>query len=136
MTCNDVPGRVEEWHNPGKTVSECTTDRKHRPYIERLSTQHQTVLATFLGFRKPLYSMYRITLHRTQFTVRPVAPHFSLIVGVKSEVPQDTQKHIITRSLVCRVKSQFYHCTTWFLSIVSYSALRLLLAVLMQGKAW
>jgi len=24
--------------------------------IERLSTQHQTVLATFLGFRKPLYS--------------------------------------------------------------------------------
>ena len=80
--------------------------------------------------------MYRIVLHRTQFTVRPVAPHFSLIMGVKSEVPQDAQKHIITRSLVCRVKSQFYHCTTWFLSIVSYSALHLLLAVLMQGKAW
>jgi len=40
MTCNDVPGRVEEWHNPGKTVSECTTDRKHRPYNR--TTEHST----------------------------------------------------------------------------------------------
>ena len=26
--CNDVPGRVEEWHSHGKAASECTTDRK------------------------------------------------------------------------------------------------------------
>jgi len=23
---NDVPGHVEDWHIPGKTASECTTD--------------------------------------------------------------------------------------------------------------
>jgi len=32
IMCNDIPGRVEEWHILGKTklqVSEGTTDRKH-----------------------------------------------------------------------------------------------------------
>jgi len=36
-------------------VSECTTELQTRT-VERLSARHQTVLATFLGFRKLLYS--------------------------------------------------------------------------------
>jgi len=71
MTWYDVPRRVEEWQIPGKQqVSECATDCKH--------ARHQTVLAMFLGFRKPLYSCtegmcYSSTrpctsYHVTQFT--------------------------------------------------------------------
>jgi len=71
--CNDIPGRVEEWHSHGKDASECTTDRKHRPYNNWAFDIR--VLATFLGFRKPLYSLYRMchtsthpgtSLHMTQ----------------------------------------------------------------------
>ena len=51
-----VLGCVEEWHIPGKTASKLVHYRLRTRTIERLSTRHQTVLAMFLGFRKPLYS--------------------------------------------------------------------------------
>jgi len=49
-------------------VSECATDCKTQT-VEQLSTRHQTVLATFLRFRKPLYSCTRpgTSYHVTQF---------------------------------------------------------------------
>jgi len=47
---------VEEWHIPGKTASKRVRYRLQTRTVERLSARHQTVLATFLGFRKPLYS--------------------------------------------------------------------------------
>jgi len=50
ITCNDVPGRVEEWHIPGKTASKQVHYQLQTRTIERLSSQHQIVLATFLGF--------------------------------------------------------------------------------------
>ena len=56
VTWYDVPGRMEEWHIPGKTASKRVRYRLQTRTVERLSAWHQTVLATFLGFRKPLYS--------------------------------------------------------------------------------
>jgi len=53
---SDVPGCVEEWHIPGKTASKWVPYWSQTRAVERLSAWHQTVLATFLGFRKPLYS--------------------------------------------------------------------------------
>ena len=52
ITCNDVPGRVEEWHIPGKTgaLLIANTDQKTTECL------NQTVLVMFLGFRKLLYS--------------------------------------------------------------------------------
>jgi len=47
---------VEEWHIPGKTASKQVRYRLQTRTVERLSARHQTVLPTFLGFRKPLYS--------------------------------------------------------------------------------
>ena len=52
----DVPGRVEEWHHPGKTASKRVRYRLQTWTVEQLSARHQTDLTTFLGFRKPLYS--------------------------------------------------------------------------------
>jgi len=52
----DIPGRVEEWHIPRKTASKRVRYRSQTQTVERLSARHQAVLATFLGFRKPLYS--------------------------------------------------------------------------------
>ena len=40
---------------------QCTTNRKQT--TEGLSTQHQAVLVTFVGFRKPLYSCIEGTCH-------------------------------------------------------------------------
>ena len=51
-----VGGRMEEWHIPRKTASKWVHYRLQTWTVEWLSTQHQAVLATFLGFRKPLYS--------------------------------------------------------------------------------
>jgi len=47
---------VEEWHIPGKTAGKRVRYRLRTRTVERLSARLQTVLATFLGFRKPLYS--------------------------------------------------------------------------------
>jgi len=47
---------VEEWHIPGETASKRVHYRLQTRTAERLSARHQTVLATFLGFKKPLYS--------------------------------------------------------------------------------
>ena len=51
-----VPGHVEEWHIPRQTVSKRVHYWSQTWTVERLSAQHQRVLATFLGFRKLLYS--------------------------------------------------------------------------------
>ena len=56
IMCNDVPGHVEKWHIPRKNTSKWVCYRSQPRTIEWLSAQHQTVLVTFLGFRKPLYS--------------------------------------------------------------------------------
>jgi len=45
--------RVEEWHIPGKTASKRVRYQLQTRIIEGLSTRHQTVLATFVVFRKP-----------------------------------------------------------------------------------
>ena len=52
----DVPGRVEAWHISTKTASKRVRYRLQTRTVERLNARHQTVLAAFLGFRKPLYS--------------------------------------------------------------------------------
>jgi len=56
ITCSDVPGCVEEWHIPPKNASKWVHYWSQTRAVEWLSAQHQTVLVTFLGFRKPLYS--------------------------------------------------------------------------------
>jgi len=75
--CSDVPGRVEEWHIPRKTASKWVRYRLQTRTVEQLSTRHQTVLVTFLGFRKSPYSCIEgmrhsstcpgTSLHTTQF---------------------------------------------------------------------
>ena len=62
--------------------------------IERLSTWYQTALATFLGFRKPLYSCTEgmchssihpgTSLHMTQFS----RPSSTLVLQVSTMLPQ------------------------------------------------
>ena len=47
---------MEEWHIPGKAASKRVHYRLQTRTVERLSARHQAVLATFLGFKKPLYS--------------------------------------------------------------------------------
>jgi len=54
---------MEEWHIPGKTASRQVPYKLKTRTIERLSARHQTVLATFLGFRKPLYSCIEGVCH-------------------------------------------------------------------------
>jgi len=56
VTCSDVPGRVEKWHIPGKTAGKWVHYRSQIRTLQWLSVRHQTVLAMFLGFRKPLCS--------------------------------------------------------------------------------
>jgi len=78
ITCSNVPGCVEEWHIPRKTASKWVCYRLQTRTVERLSAWHQTVLATFLGFRKPLYSCTEgichsstrpgMSVHRFSFT--------------------------------------------------------------------
>ena len=53
---HDVPGRVEDWHIPRKTTNKWVRYRSQTQTVEWLNTWHQTVLVTFLGFRKPLYN--------------------------------------------------------------------------------
>ena len=52
ITCSDIPGRVEEWHIPGKATSKQVRYGLQTRTVKQLSAQHQTVLVTFLGFRK------------------------------------------------------------------------------------
>jgi len=63
VTCNDVPGHVEEWHIPGKTASKRIRYQLQTRTVERLSAQHQTVLVTFFGIRKLLYSCTKVMCH-------------------------------------------------------------------------
>ena len=56
VTWYGILGCVEEWHIPGKTKSKRVHYRLQTRTIERRNTWHHTVLATFLGFRKLLYS--------------------------------------------------------------------------------
>jgi len=61
---------MEEWHISRKTASEWVHDRSQIRTIEQLGTRYQAVLATFLGFRMPLYSCtervcYSSTYHPT-----------------------------------------------------------------------
>ena len=68
-------GRVEEWHIPSKTTSKWVHYWSRAWNEEWLSAEHQTVLVTFLGFRKLLYSatpphvhpMSRYIIARDQF---------------------------------------------------------------------
>jgi len=47
---------VEEWHIPGKTASKRVRYLSQTQTIQRLSSQHQTVLAMFLKSKKPFYN--------------------------------------------------------------------------------
>ena len=90
MTYLDA-GRVEEWHIPGETVSKRVCYRLQTRTVEWLSTQHQTVLATFLGLRKSLYSCTEGMCHSS---TRP---------GTSYHVTQwHTHTHSSKRGVVCR----------------------------------
>jgi len=65
---------MEEWRIPGKTASKRVCYRSQTHTIEQLSTQHQTVLATFLGFRSCFTAVQKecatpphVSLHMTEF---------------------------------------------------------------------
>jgi len=72
ITCNDIPGLVEEWHLPGKTASKWVR-YQHTQTVERLRAWYQTVSwvqkATLQLYRRnvPLLHMSRYVIARDQF---------------------------------------------------------------------
>jgi len=87
VTWHDVLGRMEEWHITGKTASKWVRYRLQTRTVE-LSARHQTVVATFLVFRKPLYSCREGMCHSS---IRP---------GTSNHVTQFYQAFLRVQSTV------------------------------------
>jgi len=100
----DVTGRVEEWHIPGKTASKRVPYRLQTRTVERLSARHQTDLATFLGFGKPLYSCTEGMCHSsTRPTSRYVIPRDSVLPGLSLPLVSQARLFILSIQDVLRL---------------------------------
>jgi len=94
--------------------------RSQTQTVQQLSAQHQTVLATFLGFRKPLYSCTEVMCHTstrpgTSLHVTQAFPHVSTAsdkrLGEKAWVQGYAMSVLVLAALLSK---QSAHCGSYW----------------------